>query len=302
MASLKRYAVLSIVSALITIFLKTSAYYLTGSVGLLSDAMESIVNLIGAVMAFAMLTIASRPADEDHPYGHTKAEYFSSGVEGTLIIVAAISIGVAAIHRLIEPKPLEQIGIGMAVSAVASLVNLLAAITLLRAGKKHRSITLEANARHLLTDVWTSVGVISGVTISWLSGYNELDSVVAIAVAVHILYSGVVIVNKSIHGLMDTAGSPEDQKTIETILVSFQQEGMAWHALRTRQAGSRLFISFHVLVPGAWTVAKGHDLLEKIETTIVEKLPYATTFTHLEPIEDHACWKDDFNTGHHEMY
>lgn len=298
MTSLKRYAVLSIAAALITIVLKAVAYKLTGSVGLLSDAMESLVNLAGALLALAMLTIASRPADESHPYGHTKAEYFSSGVEGTLILVAALSIGAAAVHRLLEPRPIEQIGIGMAVSVGASLVNLLTALVLLRAGRTYRSITLEANARHLLTDVWTSAGVVVGVTAAWFSGYQQLDPVVAILVAAHIVYSGAGIVKNSILGLMDTAGSPEDLGAIEAILSTFRPEGIAWHAMRTRQAGSRLFVSFHVLVPGSWTVQKGHDLLERIEKTVTEELPHVTVFTHLESLEDPVCWKDADVNGH----
>ncbi len=292
MTSLKRYAVLSIVAALLTIVLKTVAYRLTGSVGLLSDAMESLVNLAGALLALAMLTIASRPPDESHPYGHTKAEYFSSGVEGTLILVAALSIGAAAVHRLMEPRPLEQIGIGMAVSAAASLINLLTALILLRAGRNYRSITLEANARHLLTDVWTSAGVIVGVTAAWFTGYQQLDPLVAIMVAAHIVCSGTGIVKDSILGLMDTAGSSEDLGAIEAILSTFRPEGVAWHAMRTRQAGSRLFVSFHVLVPGSWTVQKGHDLLERMEKEITEELPHVTVFTHLESLEDPVCWKD----------
>lgn len=299
MTSLKRYAVLSIIAALITILMKVAAYKLTGSVGLLSDAMESLVNLAGALMALAMLTIASRPADESHPYGHTKAEYFSSGVEGTLILVAALSIGAAAIHRLLEPRPLEQIGIGMAVSVGASLVNLLTALVLLRAGRTYRSITLEANARHLLTDVWTSAGVVVGVSAAWFSGYQQLDPVVALLVAAQIVYSGFGIVKDSILGLMDAAGSPEDLGAIESILSTYRPEGVAWHAMRTRQAGSRLFVSFHVLVPGSWTVQKGHDLLEKMEKEITEGLPHVTVFTHLESIEDPVCWKDADVNGHH---
>lgn len=298
MTSLKRYAVLSIAAALVTIFLKALAYRLTGSVGLLSDAMESLVNLAGALLALAMLTIASRPADESHPYGHTKAEYFSSGVEGTLILVAALSIGAAAVHRLLEPRPIEQIGIGMAVSVGASLVNLLTALVLLRAGRTYRSITLEANARHLLTDVWTSAGVVVGVSAAWFSGYQQLDPVVAILVAAHIVYSGAGIVKNSILGLMDTAGSPEDIKAIEAILSTFWPEGIAWHAMRTRQAGSRLFVSFHVLVPGSWTVQKGHNLLERMEKAVAEELPHVTVFTHLESLEDPVCWKDADVNGH----
>lgn len=290
--SLKRYAWLSIIAAILTISLKTVAYKLTGSVGLLSDAMESLVNLAGAFMALAMLTIAAKPADECHPYGHNKAEYFSSGVEGTLILVAAVSIGAAAIHRLIDQRPLEQIGIGMAVSVAASLINLITALVLLKAGRNYRSITLEANARHLMTDVWTSAGVVVGVSAAYFTGYEQLDPIVALLVAAQIVYSGVRIVKDSVIGLMDAAASPEDLKTIENILETYRETGIAYHALRTRQAGSRLFLSLHVLVPGAWTVQHGHDLLEDMEKTIKTTMPHATVFTHLESIDDPVCWKD----------
>jgi len=214
-SSLTSFAWLSIAAAILTIALKAIAYWLTGSVGLLSDALESFVNLVGALMALAMLTIAARPADEDHAYGHSKAEYFSSGVEGTLILIAAVSIGVAAIQRLITPKPLEQIGLGLGVSIVASLVNLFVALVLLRASKKHNSITLEANAQHLMTDVWTSAGVLVGVGAVALTDWERLDPIVAFLVAGNIIWSGVRIVRKSVLGLMDTALPVEAQNTYE---------------------------------------------------------------------------------------
>ncbi len=291
-SSLKRYAWLSIIAALLTIVLKTAAYKLTGSVGLLSDALESLVNLAGALMALAMLTVAARPADEDHPYGHTKAEYFSSGVEGTLILVAAISIGIAAIHRLIDQRPLEQVGIGLGVSVAASLINLGTALVLLKAGRKCRSITLEANARHLMTDVWTSAGVVVGVSGAYVSGYEQFDPVVALLVAAHIVCSGARIVKDSILGLMDSAASPEDLKIIKDVLETYLKRGVEYHALRTRQAGARLFVSLHVLVPGEWTVQDGHDLLEEIEAALKEAISQMTVFTHLEAIDDPICWND----------
>lgn len=291
-SSLKRYAWLSIIAALLTIVLKTAAYKLTGSVGLLSDALESLVNLAGALMALAMLTVAARPADEDHPYGHTKAEYFSSGVEGTLILVAAISIGIAAIHRLIDQRPLEQVGIGLGVSVAASLINLGTALVLLKAGRKCRSITLEANARHLMTDVWTSAGVVVGVSGAYVSGYEQFDPVVALLVAAQIVCSGARIVKDSILGLMDSAASPEDLKIIKDVLETYLKRGVEYHALRTRQAGARLFVSLHVLVPGEWTVQDGHDLLEEIEAALKEAISQMTVFTHLEAIDDPICWND----------
>jgi cation diffusion facilitator family transporter len=291
-SSLARYAWISIAAAILTITLKAIAYLLTGSVGLLSDVLESFVNLAGALMALAMLTIASRPADENHAYGHSKAEYFSSGVEGTLILIAAMSIGVAAAQRLITPKQLEQVGLGIGVSIVASLVNLFVARLLLRASRQYHSITLEANARHLLTDVWTSAGVVVGVGAVSLTGWQRLDPMVAIIVAINILWSGGRIVYQSILGLMDTALPAEEQHTIRKVLEPYIQNGVECHAIRTRQSGRRRFVSLHVLVPGVWTVQDGHDLLEIIETSICQALPNATVFTHLESIDDPASWKD----------
>ncbi len=291
-ASLTRFAWLSLAAALLTIGLKSVAYLLTGSVGLLSDALESGVNLVGALMALAMLTVAARPADEDHAYGHSKAEYFSSGVEGTLILVAAVSIAVAAVQRLLAPKPLEQVGLGLVVSVLASLVNLSVALILRRASKRYRSITLEANANHLLTDVWTSAGVLVGVGAVTLTGWQRLDPIVAIAVAANIVWAGVRIVRKSVLGLMDTALPLEEQSALRRVLEPYTQTGVQFHALRTRQSGARQFVSLHVLVPGAWTVHEGHQLLERIEADIRQALPNVTAFTHLESLDDPISWED----------
>ena len=291
-SSLTRFAWLSIAAALVTIVLKTTAYLLTDSVGLLSDAVESLVNLAGGIMALMMLKIAARPADEDHAYGHSKAEYFSSGVEGTLILLAAGSIAYAASLRLLHPKPLEQVGVGLAVSAAASVINLVVALVILRAGKRRNSITLEANAHHLLTDVWTSVGVVVAIGAVYLTGWTWLDPVVALVVAANIVWTGVGIVRRSVAGLMDTAVSPHDLATINTVLHSHEAAGARFHNLRTRQAGARKFINFDVLVPGAWTVQQGHDLVEIIEQEIRQGLPDSTIFTHLEPLEDPASWAD----------
>jgi cation diffusion facilitator family transporter len=290
--SLTRFAWLSIAAAILTIVLKAVAYLLTGSVGLLSDALESFVNLVGAVMALAMLTIAARPADEDHAYGHGKAEYFSSGVEGTLILIAAITIGVAAIQRFIAPRPLEQIGLGMIVSVGASLINLFVALVLLRSGKQHNSITLQANAHHLLTDVWTSGGVLIGVGAVALTGWERLDPVVALIVAGNIVWTGVRIVRSSVSGLMDAALPLEAQNRLRSILDRYVEQGVEYHALRTRQSGARQFVSLHVLVPGAWTVQRGHRLLEGIEADIRRDLPGVIVFTHLESLDDPASWED----------
>ena len=290
---LTRFAWLSIAAALVTIALKTVAWRITGSVGLLSDAIESVVNLIGGFMALAMLTVAARPADDDHAYGHSKAEYFSSGVEGSLILVAAVSIAIAAVRRLLAPQPLEAVGMGLLVSVVASLVNLIVALLILRAGRRHNSITLEANAHHLLTDVWTSAGVVAGVGLVALTKWNWLDPVVALIVAANIVWTGVGIVRRSIAGLMDRALSAEDLAVVRQVLKPYEQTGIQFHALRSRQSGAKKFVSLHVLVPGDWTVQRGHELLDKIEAAIRQALPEAVVFTHLESLDDPASWDDE---------
>jgi len=262
-------------------------------VGLLSDALESSVNLAGALMALAMLTVAARPADEEHAYGHGKAEYFSSGVEGTLILIAAAGIGVAAVQRLLVPRPLEQLGFGLGITVVAALLNLAVALVLLKAGKRHHSVTLNANAHHLLTDVWTSVGVVVGVGTVALTGWERLDPLVALVVAGNIVWAGVRIVRTSVLGLMDTALSAECQGTIQGILESHREDGVEYHELRTRQSGARQFVSLHVIVPGTWTVARGHELLERIESDLCRELQNATVLTHLESFEDPASWDHD---------
>ncbi len=292
-ASLTRFAWLSIGAALLTIGLKTVAYLITGSVGLLSDAVESLVNLIGGIMALAMLTVAARPADEDHAYGHGKAEYFSSGLEGGLILVAAVSIAIAAGMRLITPKPLHEVGFGLAVSVAASVVNLVVALVIMRAGRKHNSITLEANARHLLTDVWTSVGVLAGVGLVVWTGWSWLDPVVALLVAANIIWTGVGIVRRSIGGLMDASISADDLASVRKVFESYESSGVKFHALRTRQSGSKRFISVHVLVPGDWTVHRGHELLERIEADVRNTLSESVVFTHLESLDDPASWEDE---------
>lgn len=290
--SLQRYAWLSIGAAVVTIGLKGGAYWLTGSVGVLSDALESIVNLSAAIFVLFALAVAARPADEDHAYGHSKAEYLSSGFEGALILLAAGSILFAAVRRLVDPRPIDDVGPGLAIVAAASLVNLVVARYLLRAGKRHDSIALEADARHLMTDVWTSAGVIGGVGAVALTGWERLDPIVAIAVALHILRSGTDLLRRTAVGVLDTALPPHERRAIAEVLRSHAEEGVDYHAVRTRQAGSRRFVSFHVLVPGDWTVQRGHDFLERIEGEIRRTIPNATVFTHLEPVEDPASWQD----------
>ncbi len=289
---LTRFAWLSIAAAIATMALKAVAYFLTGSVGLLSDAIESVVNLAGGVMALAMLTVAARPADEEHAFGHNKAEYFSSGFEGSLILIAAVTIGWAAVDRLITPRPLTGIGLGLGISIVASLVNLVVALLLLRAGRRHDSITLEANARHLFTDVWTSVAVVAGVGAVVLTDWERFDPIIAIAVAANIVWTGITIMRRSVSGLMDRAVSEEDHARIDDVLAAFRREGIQFHALMTRQAGARKFVSLHVLVPGDWTVMRGHALLERIEADLRRAMANTIVFTHLEPLNDPASWAD----------
>jgi cation diffusion facilitator family transporter len=291
--SLKRYAYLSIAAALSTILLKGMAWWLTGSVGLLSDALESFVNLAGALMALAMLSLAEAPADEEHAHGHGKAEYFSSAFEGFLILVAALSIGYAAVDRLLHPQALESVGVGLGVSVVASLINLATARILMKVGRKHNSITLEADAHHLLTDVWTSAGVILGVGLVWLTGWLWLDPVIALLVAANIVWTGWQLLHRSASGLMDESISVEKIKAVEAVLENYRREGLDFHALRTRQAGMRAFVTLHVMVPGAWTVQQGHDLLERIEADIMRAVPRAHVTTHLEPLEDPASLSDE---------
>jgi cation diffusion facilitator family transporter len=291
-AFLTRYAWLSIAAALATIGLKSTAYWLTGSVGLLSDALESFVNLAGAVIALGMLSLAARPPDADHAYGHDKAEYFSSGVEGSLILLAAASIAVAAIRRFFFPVELEQLGLGLGISLAASLINLGIALTLQRAGRRYESVTLEANAQHLLTDVWTSAGVLLAVGLVALTGVHALDPLIALLVAANITRAGIGIVRRSALGLMDTALPPAEVDQVQAIMKRYTGEGIGYHALRTRQAGARRFVTLHVLVPGDWSVHRGHQLLEQIEAEIRAALPNASVLTHLESREDSSSWED----------
>ena len=291
-ASLTRYAWLSIAAAIITIGMKTAAYLITGSVGLLSDALESLVNLAGAIMAMAMLTIAARPPDEEHAYGHSKAEYFSSGVEGTLITIAAATIAITAVNRLLNPQPLEQPGLGLAISIAASLVNLFVALVLMRAGKRFNSITLEADGKHLMTDVWTTIGVVLGLVLVVITGLQWLDPVIALLVAANIVYSGVKLMKRSAYGLLDTALPNGTMEKVRTVLDEFTSEGIKYHALRSREAAARSFVSVHILVPGNWTVQQGHEMLERIEAGVREVVPGVSVFTHLEPEGDKASYED----------
>ena len=291
-ANLSRFAWLSICAAVLTIALKSAAFWLTGSVGLLSDALESLVNLVAAIMALAMLTVATRPADEMHAYGYSKAEYFSSGLEGALILLAAAGIVWTAVPRLLVSQPLEHIGIGLVVSVVASAINFGVARVLLSAGKEYRSIILEADARHLMTDVWTSAGVVLAVGAVALTGWLRLDPIIALIVAANILRTGWQLLSRSTRGLLDAALPAAEQDAIKQVLNRYESQEIQYHALRTRQAGTRAFISLHVLVPRDWTIQRGHDLLERLERDIRAAVPGAHLFTHLEPQGDPAAWED----------
>ena len=291
--SLTRFAWLSIAAAVLAIGLKTLAWRLTGSVGLLSDALESVVNLAAAIVALIVLTVVEKEPDDEHAYGHNKAEYFSSGVEGALIIFAAALIVVAAVGRLLRPEPIDSVGAGLAVSAAASVVNLLVALRLRRAGREHRSITLEADAQHLLADVWTTGGVLLGVALVAVTGWERLDPAIALLVAANIVVTGFRLVRRSMLGLLDTAIPAEDRATLDRVIAAHAAAApIQVHAVRTRQAGARSFVSMHVLVPGSWSVQRGHALLEEIERDIHAALPGSTVFTHLESLDDPASWAD----------
>ena len=290
---LERYAWLSIGAALATIALKTLAWWLTGSLGLLSDAMESLVNLAAALLALSMLRLAASPADEDYPHGRSKAEYFAAGSEGALIVVAAASIVWVALPRLFDPRPLEMPFAGIALTGAASGINLAVGMALLRAGQANHSIALEADGRHLLTDVWTSLGVIVGVALVAYTGWLQLDPLIALAVAAHILWTGASLVRRSVSGLLDAAIGHGEQDEITRLFAEYSRRyGVSFHAVRTRQAGARRFISFHLLVPDEWTVAQAHRLSEEIESRIRSLVPNASLLTHIEPISDPASYDD----------
>ncbi len=291
--SLKKFVYLSIAASLLTIALKTSAYLYTGSMGLLSDALESVVNLLAAVIALILIQIAERPADEDHKFGHTKAEYFSSLIEGGLIMVAAFSIIWNATPRLLNPQPIDNIGIGVVISLIATAVNLAVGMILIHHGKMKNSLLLEADGRHLMADVFTSVGVIVAIILIRLTGWLIIDPIIAILVALHIISIGVKLMKRSADGLMDKAIPEEEMQQLTDYLDSLTGDKIDYHSLMTRQAGQRKFITFHLLVPGEWSVQQGHDFSDKIEETIEDLLPdLVTVTTHIEPIEDPASMRD----------
>lgn len=291
--NLTKYAWLSIAAAVATITLKAVAYFVTGSVGLLSDALESVINLVAAIFALWMLTVASRPADDDHPYGHTKAEYFSGALEGSLIGMAALSIGWAAIQRLMSPQPIENFAEGIAYSVAASLINLVVGQILIYQGRKNRSVTLDADGKHLMADVYTSAGVIVAIIAIYFTGWYILDPILALIVAAHILWSGYGVVKHSTMGLMDTAIEPNELNEVVRILDDYKAKlPIDYHALRTRRSGVRTFITVHILMPDEWTIIRGHDLAHEIEADIVATVPGTVVFTHIEPINDPKSMDD----------
>lgn len=289
---LSKYGWLSLGVSVVVFSMKMLAYALTGSVGLLSDALESTVNIVAAIVAIIALRTASRPGDEDHHFGHGKAEYLSALVEGLMILVAALIIIYTAVERLLNPRPLEDLGVGLAVSVLASVLNGVTAVLLMRQGRRHRSIVLEADGKHLMTDVWTSAGVVVGVALVGLTGWGPLDPLIAILVAVNIVFAGWVLIRDSTAGLMDSALPDEDHEAILGVLRRHTSDGIAFHAVQTRASGRQRFLSTHVLVPGAWTVQQGHDYVSDLEDELHAALDHLTVQTHLEPKEDPRSWDD----------
>ncbi len=290
--SLPRYAWLSVAAAVLTIALKLLAWRLTGSVGLLSDAMESLVNLVAALATLGAVLIAARPPDEDHAFGHDKVEYFAAGFEGALILAVAGAIVWSAVPRLLSPPPLADLGPGLALSTLASLINLGVGRLLIVKGRSSGSPALKAEGHHLMTDVWTSAGVLLGLTLVWLTGWNFLDPLMALVVAGIILFMGVRLLRSAVHGLLDRALPEASLEAVREVLHRYEGEQVRFHALRTRASGARQFVAIHVLVPDEWTVRRGHDLLERIESDLRAVLPAGHIFTHLEPLNDPASWED----------
>jgi cation diffusion facilitator family transporter len=295
-ADLTRYALLSIVASIVVIVMKVVAWRVSGSVGLLSDAAESTVNVVAAIGAFVALRVASRPADADHNFGHTKAEYFSAVFEGVMIVVASAFIIVAAVDRLLNPSGLESVGLGLAISVAATVINAVVGLVLIRAGRAHRSLTLEADGKHLMTDVWTTAGVVIGVLLVALTGWLPLDPLIAIAVALNILFVGGRLVWQSGAGLMDTALPDDDRAALDAVLDRWRADDVDFHDVRTREAGHERFLQLHMLVPGEWSVQRGHDLVERVERDLVETLDHLHVTIHLEPIGDpraYESWRLD---------
>lgn len=287
-----QFAWFSIAAALLTLGLKTGAYFVTGSVGLMADAVESLVNLAMGIVVMFTLRIAARPPDEGHAYGHDKAEYFSSGAEAVLIIVVGAFIAFAAVDRFVHPQAIRNLDLGLSIALFASVINLVVAQVLLRAGRRNRSIALEADGQHLMADVWTSVGVLIGIGAVGVTGWQVLDPMAALIVAGHISRAGMDLLRRSTAGLMDSALAPAEVQSVTRVLERYADRGIEFHALRTRRSGARNFVSVHIQVPGQWSVQEGHDVAEAIERDVRQALPSAIVFTHLEPIEDPRSWSD----------
>lgn len=293
---LLRFIYLSIAAAVLTVALKYVAYLVTGSVGLLSDAIESIVNVVAAVIALMALRAAAKPADALHHFGRGKAEYLSSGIEGFMIFGAATAILVTSVPRLWNPGELEDLGLGLLITGVATVINLLVGVTLVRVGTSHRSATLRADGHHLLTDVWTSVGVIVGVLLVLITGWAILDPLIAIAVAVNIMIVGTKLVRESTRGLLDVALPESETRRIVEVLAAHAVDGVTFHGLQTREAGKDRFMTVHMLVPGDWSVTEGHDAAELVEADLRAAVPDLAILTHLEPREDPRAY-DDYSGG-----
>jgi cation diffusion facilitator family transporter len=283
---------ISIAASVLTIGLKWLAYSTTGSVGFLSDALESGINLLAGLVAFYSLIVAARPADKEHPFGHDKAEYFSSLAEGVLIVIAAFGIAYAAINRMYHPRPLEALDYGMLLSVAATTINFITARILLYFSKKHNSITIEADAHHLMTDVWTTIGIIVGIFLVKITGWQALDPIMAILVAISIVYTGIKLIIRSMDGLMDSRLSEKEMILIREVLDRYKSEDLDYHALYTRRASSKQFIRFHLLFPGDFTVHKAHEVTKQIEKEINDLLPYSDVFIHVEPLNDPDSFDD----------
>ncbi|MFN8126142.1 MAG: cation diffusion facilitator family transporter [Candidatus Nanopelagicales bacterium] len=300
LTDLSRYGVLSLITGFVVLALKLGAWWVTGSVGLLSDALESLVNIAAAAVAIVALRTASRPPDSGHQFGHGKAEYFSALVEGAMIVVAATMIVISAVERLLNPQPLSEVGLGLVISVIASVLNGIVALILYRVGTAHGSLALIADSHHLVTDLWTTGGVLIGVVVVALTGWERLDPIIALAVAVNIVFVGVRLLRRSTAGLMDAALPADEVEKIRGVLRGYQGPEVTIHGLQTRSAGRQRFVSMHVLVPGVWSVDRGHDLCESIESDVRSTLPGTACITHLEPLEDPRAW-EDLHEGHQDV-
>lgn len=299
--NLERFAWLSLATGFVVLALKVGAWWVTGSIGLLSDALESTVNIGAALVAVFALRASNRPPDAEHHFGHGKAEYLSAMIEGFLILTASAAIIATAINRLIDPQPLEQVGIGLAISLLASLLNGAVGWLLLRVGRRHRSMVLIADGKHLLTDVWTSAGVIVGVAAVAITGWVRLDPIIALAVGANILWTGWRLLRDSVSGLLDQRLDDDEIAQVVAVLERHESDSVHFHALQSRAAGRQRFVSVHMLVPGVSTVRGAHDLAQDIEDEIDQVLPDTVVSIHIEPLEDPRAWDDIPRGAEHPM-